>query len=441
MEKTARSIISLLQKAGYKAYLAGGSVRDMIMEEQFVPKPSQDYDIATDAKPEDIEAILPKTYSVGKNFGVILAVVNGFHFEIATFRSDSGNTDGRRPDAIYYSSPKEDARRRDFTINALFYDPVEEKLYDFVGGEKDIEAKLIRFVGNPDVRIKEDHLRILRAVRFKNEFNFQYHPETYQALKKYAHLVSYISADRIREELSKMLKNTSPRSSVFEDMFDLGILQHILPEITNLKGVAQPYAYHQEGDVYEHTMRSIDSCTKNTNLDVLYAVLFHDIGKAETFKVEDRIRFDGHVSLSGEMTDIILLRLNFSRKKRQKIVWLVKHHMLMGALLTMPIGRKRRWFLDEWFKDLLQVFKADIAGSTPTDYSMYNNVMALYRETMANLPKKLPKLVSGNEVMKHLNIPQGEKLGKIMDAIETAQLEGTISSKEDVWKFLDAYTI
>jgi len=424
--------VKLLQDAGYTAFFAGGYVRDMLMG-----KPeSYDIDIVTSAKPDEIQKLLPKTLEIGKKFGIIMAIVNNYTFEIATFRSDSGYSDGRRPDAIFFSSPKEDAARRDFTINSMFYDPIAEKIIDFQKGKQDLRSNLIRFVGNPDVRIKEDHLRILRAVRFKNQFNYQYHPDTYQALKKYAHLIKYISSERIRDELTKILQNCPVRSRAFYDMLDLGIIEHILPEIDVLKGVAQPIMYHQEGDVFKHTMKAIDSLPKGSSTTLLYAVLLHDIGKAKTFSVAERIRFDGHVHESGEMARKTAKRLSFSRKQTNEIVWLVKHHMLLGSLLTMPKSRQRRWFHDPLFKQLLQVFRADIMGSRPIDLSLLNKVINIYHASLSDMPSRPKKLIDGHEIMKMLNIEAGPQIGAILHSVENAQFEGTVKTKIEAKKFV-----
>lgn len=433
MHKTAISIVKKLQDAGYIAYFAGGSVRDTIMK---ISDTTPDIDIVTSAKPDEIQALLPKTLEIGKKFGIIMAIVNGRRFEIATFRSDAGYSDGRRPDAIFFTSPKEDAARRDFTINSLFYDPIADKIIDFQHGQQDIRSKLIRFVGNPDVRIKEDHLRVLRAVRFKNHFDFQYHPDTYQALKKYAHLIKYISPDRIREELIKILEQSPVRSRAFYDMLDLGILKYVLPEIDDLKGVAQPVVYHREGDVFKHTMKAIDSLPADAGLAVILAVLFHDIGKAKTFSVEERIRFDGHVHESGEMAHTIMKRLNFSNKMDEKVVWLIKHHMLLGHLPTMPTSRQRKWFHDQWFSDLIYVFRADIMGSRPMDFSLLNKVLNMYRASMVALPERPKKLLDGRDVMKLLGISAGPRVGEILHAVENAQFEGKVKTKKCARKFI-----
>lgn len=431
MQKTALSIIKQLKKSGFEAYLAGGCVRDMLMGIE--PK---DYDIATSAKPEQIEKLLRKTIPIGKQFGVILAMQNGFQFEVATFRSDSGYSDGRRPDAVYFADPKEDAKRRDFTINALFYDPESKKVIDYVEGQKDLQGKLINFVGDPEERIKEDHLRILRAIRFKNTLDFQYHPKTYKALKKYAKLVKKVSAERIGQELNKIMLSTKNRAQAFEDMLEIGVLQEILPEIAALKGVAQPPEYHGEGDVFTHTMRALASLPEKVHNEVSWAVLLHDVGKPGTFKQAERIRFDGHERLSAEIAQGLLRRLRFSGEKRTHVVWLVMHHMLLPHVLEMKLGRQRHWLLHPWFSDLIAVCQADILGSIPSDSSLITEIEKLRQETLKNLPKTPRKLLSGTELMKKFKLKAGPEIGELLELLYYAQLEERVKTKAQALKFL-----
>lgn len=368
---------------------------------------------------------------------MILAVENDYTFEVATFRSDSGYSDGRRPDAVLFSNAKEDALRRDFTINALFYDTEKKKVLDFVNGQKDLEAKLINFVGNPDERIKEDHLRLIRAIRFKNAYKFQYHPQTYEAVCKYAHLIKKVSAERLGDELNKVLTGPGDKASAFEDMFDSGVLKHILPEITKMKGVAQPYKYHKEGDVFDHTMAALRALPKKVSSAVAWATLLHDIGKPDTFKVEERIRFDGHCSLSRDIARKILQRLRFSSRKIDHIAWLIEHHMLFVPLLKMPLGRQRHWLLRPWFPDLMQVSVADEKGSIPIDLSLHKKVQKLFEETKKRMPQAPPKIVSGDELMKKFKMEAGPEVGHLLELLYYAQLEERVKTKKEAWEFLE----
>ncbi len=395
----------------------------------------KDFDIATSAKPDEIKKLLKKVIPIGEKYGVVIAEHKGHHFEIATFRSDSGYSDGRRPDAVIFTNAEEDAKRRDFTINALFYDPVEDKIYDYVGGQKDIDAKLIRFIGDPRERILEDHLRIIRAIRFKNIFNFQYHPETFNALKKHAKLIAKVSSERIRDEINKMMMHESfPQS--FLDMEDTGVLAAILPEIQMMKGVAQPREFHHEGDVFDHTLRSLRAIKPSDSLMTRWAVFLHDSGKPDTFKLAERIRFDGHTGRSGELAEQIMRRLKFSWKEIEQVTWLVKHHMSVYNVFDMPVGRRRHWFLHPWFLELLEVNRCDALGTVPADLKMHDRALELYRKDLQEMPKKPKRFIDGNDVMKVLGMPAGPEIQKIIDEAYELQLEKKLTSKKGALKWL-----
>lgn len=431
MQPTSIEIIKQLKKHGHEAYWAGGCVRDMLLGIE--PK---DFDIVTSAKPDQIEDILDDTMPVGKKFGVILAKKNGHTFEVATFRSDSGYSDGRRPDYVEFTSADKDAHRRDFTINGIFYDPTNDLIHDYVQGQKDLNAKVIRFIGDAEKRILEDHLRILRAVRFKNQFNFQYEPKTFQALKKHAPLVvDNIANERIGDELNKiiMLPNAC---EAFEDMEDLGILQVLLPEIQAMKGVAQPMEYHTEGDVWDHTMLALKSLPETTQMPVKWAVLLHDSGKPETFEVKERIRFDHHVEASGRIARSVLKRLRFSKRTVEEVAWLVEHHMMMVPLTEMPDSRKRHWFLHPYFLNLMQLFKADAEGTKPTNLSLYEKIYDLYHKHTKEMPKEPEPLLSGHDVMVITGIKPGPKVGEIMEQMREKQLGNELKNKEDAINWL-----
>jgi len=443
MKPTSIKIIEQLKAAGYKAFWAGGCVRDMLLGIE--PK---DFDIVTSAKPDEIEELLTHTIPIGKQYGVIMAIENGHAFEIATFRSDSGYSDGRRPDSVEFTNAEEDAKRRDFTINALFYDPLKDEIFDYVGGQEDLDKKLIRFIGNPDERILEDHLRILRAVRFKNCYNLQYHPNTYQAVKKHAKLITKISKERIRSELNKIILDKSYPGQGFEELFELGILEEIIPELCKLKGLAQPLQYHQEGDVWDHSIRSLNSITdedldpnpireEEPSIALKWAALMHDIGKYDTFGMDDeRIRYDGHAEKSAEIAKKILKRLVFPKKIINKVSWLISHHMMVVPLLEMSDGRRRHWFLQPYFEDLLEIYRVDSLGIIPLDLSAYTEIKRLYHHEIAKL-KLMPKqLIDGKEIMKILKIKPGQKVGQVLKLIREEQLNGDISTKKEAKKFI-----
>ena len=443
MKPTSIQIIEQLKKAGHEAYWAGGCVRDMLLGTE--PK---DFDIVTSAKPDEIEDLLEKTIPIGKEFGVILAIQNGHNFEIATFRSDSGYSDGRRPDAVEFTNAKQDAQRRDFTINALFYDPTKDQIYDYTDGQKDMKERLIKFIGNPEERILEDHLRLLRAVRFKNNFDFQYHPDTYQAIKKHAKLIGKISKERIRDELNKMMMGDNADQG-FEELLELGMLDEILPEVAKMKGVAQPSIYHHEGDVWDHSKLSLHNLTREDadpdplpetiSLNLRWATFLHDIGKPETFTYdEERIRFDHHAERGGEIATEILKRLKFPNKDIKRIAWLIEHHMMVVPLMEMSDKRKRAWFLKDGFPELLELYRADALGIEPLDLDFYHELKRMYKHEIAEL-KLMPKtLVHGDEIMRILKIPKGKAVGTILGQIRDLQLDKKIKTKKDALSYVQS---
>ncbi len=438
MRPASIEIIKKIKAAGFKAYWAGGCVRDMLLGVE--PK---DFDIATSAKPQEIKEILKKTIPIGEQFGVVLAEENGHHFEIATFRSDSGYSDGRRPDAVTFTHAEDDAKRRDFTINGMFYDPVEDRVFDFVEGQRDLDAGLVRFIGEPDERILEDHLRILRAIRFKNTLKakngepFQYHPDTFRAVKHHALLIAKVSSERVRDELNKMLISDRAADAL-EDMEDTGVLEVILPELQALKGVAQPLEYHKEGDVWDHMIGAVRALKPDAPRNLRWAVMLHDIAKPETFKLEERIRYDKHAERSGELARSILKRLKFSSKDIEHVAWLVEHHMSVYNVLDMSIGRRRHWFLHEWFLELLEVNRCDIAGTVPANYETYEKVYALYRADMREMPQRPARLLTGEEIMEVLKIKPGPQIQKILDELHELQLEKKITTKKEAEEWLQS---
>lgn len=450
MENTAIQIVKKFQAAGFEAYFAGGSVRDMLMERE-----PEDIDIATSAKPDEIEKILGdkirvtdkehqlcKIIPVGKQFGVMMAVLNGHQFEIATFRSDSSYSDGRRPDAVIFTSAKEDAVRRDFTINGLFYDPVKKKILDFVNGQKDIKRKKVRFIGEAHERIKEDHLRLLRAVRFKNNFGFTYGPRTEKAITELAHLVDDISAERTQEELTKMLLHPR-RSHSMKELDEYGILERILPEVTAGKGVKQPIEYHQEGDVFTHILKSLhDMPEEFVSKELVWAVFFHDLGKPDTYTEKpDRVHFDGHAELSAKMATKVLRRLKFSRAEIDKIAWLIDQHMTVGLIPDMRRAHQVSLFWHPWFEDLMKLHYCDEHGSHPIDLSLYNQIMDLYKAFKEEklLEDHFKPMLTGDVLQKDFGLKPGPKIKEVLEELRNAQIEGVVKDEEEARKFVEGY--
>ena len=314
MKDTAIQIVRRLREAGHTAYFAGGCVRDLLRGVA-----AQDYDIATSAAPVEVQRLFPKTIPVGAAFGVVLVLEAGHQFEVATFRCDEAYLDGRRPSGVRYGSPEEDAQRRDFTINGLFFDPSAEQVLDFVGGRADLDRKLIRCIGEPRHRFGEDKLRLLRCVRFASNLQFAIEPATLAAVCEMAGEIKVVSAERIRDELSKIFMRSHAGTGL-ELLDATGLLPAVLPEVAALKGVEQPAEYHPEGEVFTHTRMMLDALPAAPGLVLAWAVLLHDVGKPPTFvRAPDRIRFNDHDVVGQAMTETILRRLRFSNDQIEQI--------------------------------------------------------------------------------------------------------------------------
>src|SRR4051812_16388453 len=359
MEQTAREIVRKLRAAGHVAYYAGGCVRDLLRGE--VPK---DVDVATDARPEMVQRIFPRTYAVGAHFGVIVVLENESQFEVATFRSDGAYLDGRRPVEVHFATAQEDAARRDFTINGMFFDPEKNEVIDFVGGRADLDRKLIRAIGDPAQRFAEDRLRMLRAVRFATVLGFEIDPATWEAVVVSAPSIMQISAERIREELVKIF--LSPNRARGWDLLNAsGLMGAVLPEIEAMKGCEQPPQFHPEGDVFKHTRIMLELLPDIASLPLVFSVLFHDIGKPPTATVDEtgRIRFNGHDRVGAEMTEALMLRLRFSRAEIDATVEAVRQHMVFKDVPKMRVAKLKRFMARPTFDDELELHRVDCASS------------------------------------------------------------------------------
>ena len=429
MEKTARQIAARLRENDYIAYFAGGCVRDMVRG--LTPK---DYDIATDARPEAVQKLFPRTYAVGAHFGVIIVLENGFQFEVATFRSDEGYIDGRHPSAVRFSSPEEDAKRRDFTINGMFYDPVAEEVIDFVGGRADIAAKLVRAIGDPAERLAEDRLRMLRAVRFATVLDYKIDNGTWKALVANAPSINQISAERIRDELVRVL--TSPNRVRGWDLLDSsGLMRVILPEIDAMKGCLQPEQFHPEGDVFQHTRLMLQFLPEKVSVPLVFSVVLHDVAKPRTATVDEtgRIRFSGHDRLGAEMTEEIMRRLRFSGAEIEATVEMVRQHMVFKDVPKMRVAKLKRFMARPTFEDELELHRVDCEGS----HRMLDNYEFLLRkrEEFANEPIIPLPLVRGDDLIV-LGLKPGPKFGEILEAAETQQLEGKLRTREEALEWV-----
>ena len=359
-------------------------------------------------------------------------------FEVTTFREDDEASDGRRPETVAFGTREADARRRDFTVNALYFHPISRALYDPFGGEGDLKERLIRFIGDPAVRIRHDVLRLFRAVRFRARLGGQYHPETYQALRELAYLTEHLSGSRQLEELEKMLCDFSSARAL-EDFWELGILEHFLPELHVCKGIPQPADYHHEGDVWEHILSCCRAFREEHGADVRLAAVFHDCGKARTFSLQERIRFDHHASVSADLAAAALRRLQCPRLRTEKIAWLIRHHMMMGSFVDMPEDRQGHWYYHPWFPELLQVMWLDIAGTDPADFSLYKKIVQLRDAFLDRHPQPAKPFLTGAEVMEILDLLPGERVGEVLKALHDAQIQRQITTKAEARDFLKRF--
>jgi poly(A) polymerase len=429
MEDTAREIVARLRAAGHVAYFAGGCVRDLVRGD--TPK---DFDVATSARPEEVQRIFSRTYAVGAHFGVIVVLEGSFQYEVATFRSDGAYLDGRRPVAVHFSSAEEDARRRDFTINGMFFDPVTDEVIDFVGGRADLDARLIRAIGDPAARFAEDRLRMLRAVRFATVLGFAIEPATWNALRECATHINEISAERIRDELVRIF--LSPNRLRGWDLLDeSGLLRAILPDLDAMKGCAQPEQFHPEGDVFQHTRLMLKMLPKEVSVPLVFSVLLHDVAKPKTAAVDEtgRIRFNAHDRIGAEMTEQIMERLRFSRAEIDATVEMVRQHMVFKDVPRMRVAKLKRFMARPTFADELELHRVDCASS----HRMMDNYEFLLqkRKEFANEPIIPPPLVRGDDLIA-FGLKPGPKFGEILDAVETQQLEGVLRTREEALEWV-----
>lgn len=424
MEKIARSIVSRLVDAGHIALFAGGCVRD-----QLLCRECHDIDIATSATPEQVQALFARTVTVGAQFGVVVVVERGMEFQVATFRADGIYIDGRRPKSVEFSTPERDAARRDFTVNGLFFDPLSEEIIDFVGGREDLDRGIIRAIGEPADRFREDKLRLLRAIRFAATLGFEIDSATWDALRTLAPEILTVSAERIRDEVVKIF--TSPARVRGLDLLEAsGLLREILPEVADLQGCEQPPEFHPEGDVYIHTRIMLELLEANVSTPLVLSVLFHDIGKPPTFMVDEtgRIRFNGHEHVGADMTRHLMERLRFSNDEIEDTVAMVKNHMAFKDVQQMRVAKLKRFLARPTIDDELELHRVDCTSS----HGMLDNLEFLLqrREDFAHEPLIPTPLVTGNDL-----IAQGRKPGpafkEILEGVQTLQLEGGLQNRQE----------
>lgn len=431
MEAAAVAIVRELRAAGHEACFAGGCVRDLLRG--VVPK---DFDIATSARPEEILRLYPKADAIGAHFGVMLVKRGGHAYEVATFREDGDYHDGRRPASVTFSDAVADARRRDFTINGMFYDPVAGEVIDHVGGRADLGARLIRAIGNPRDRFREDYLRLLRAIRFATLLEFEIEPGTWEAIREVAPRITDISPERIREELDKIWK--SPRRlRGFDLLAESGLMQAILPEILDLRGCEQPPQFHPEGDVFVHTRLMLSLLPPDASLPLVLSVLFHDIAKPATFTrdpADGRIRFNGHEKVGAEMTEAILRRLRYPNAVIDATVSGVAHHMRFKDVTKMRTATLKRFMAREHFADELELHRVDCLGSNGL---LGNHEYLLAKQREFSAAPLLPKwFLQGGDLIAR-GIRPGPALGALLTEAHDLQLDGTHATREEALAWLE----
>jgi putative nucleotidyltransferase with HDIG domain len=423
----ARRIVGRLQGAGHAAYLVGGCVRDLLLGRE-----PQDYDVATSARPEQVSGLFPGAQLVGAHFGVVLVREGEAEVEVATFRSYHASLDGRRPTAVdFESDPRQDVVRRDFTINGLLLDPESGEALDYVGGREDLAAGLIRAIGDPEARFAEDHLRMLRAVRFAARLGFRLEPHTFDAIRNLSPKIRLISAERIREEIVRILTEGGARRG-FELLDETGLLGEILPEISALHGVEQPPEFHPEGDVWIHTMMMLEGL-RNPTPTLALGVLLHDVGKPPTFRLAERIRFDEHPEVGAEMAVRILTRLRFSNEAIRRVEALVAQHLKFKDVTRMRESTLKRFMRQEHFEEHLELHRLDCLMS----HRLLGNY-EFVKQKLAELPAEKLKprpLVTGHDLIAEGYQP-GPAFARILQTVEDAQLEGRIEGREDALRLL-----
>jgi poly(A) polymerase len=457
----AISIVRTLREHGHQAYLVGGCVRDLLLG-----RDPADYDVATDATPDEVMRIFPETYAVGAQFGVVLVPLpdelrpvilsedaggqgaasqskdlffsrHKLCVEVATFRRDIGYSDGRHPDEVQFSrDPREDVQRRDFTINGLLLDPEKNEVLDFVGGQDDLRAGIIRAIGDPALRFVEDKLRMLRAVRFAARFEYAIDPATFLAIKKLAPQIAQVSRERVRDELTRMLIEGHAKRA-FELLDETGLLIEVLPEISAMKGVEQPLEFHPEGDVFVHTLLLLEKLTHPCPPTLAWGALLHDVGKPPTFRrAPDRIRFDEHAKVGTRMAEEICRRLRFSNDETNQILSLVENHMRFGDVQRMKASTFKKFIRLPHFDQHLDLHRMDCESS--------HRSLRLYdftREQLAKLPPaevRPQPLLSGDDLMAAGYTP-GPLFKEILTAVEDAQLEGQLTSQKEAMRFVERH--
>jgi len=428
----ANSICETLRRNRHQAFLVGGCVRDLLLGRE-----PADYDVATDATPDQVIALFPASVAVGAQFGVVLILQEELKVEVATFRSDIGYSDGRHPDRVTFSkTAQEDVQRRDFTINGLLMRHDTGEVLDYVSGQADLQAKLIRAIGEPDRRFTEDKLRMLRAARFAARFGFEIESDTFRAIRRHVKEVGQVSPERLRDELTKMLTEGAARRA-FELLDETGLLQQVLPEIAAMKGVEQPPQYHPEGDVWIHTRMMLEGLPAGVSPTLAWGILLHDVGKPPTFKspseTGDRIRFDGHVDVGVRMAEEICRRLRFSNEDTNQILALVDNHMRFKDVESMRASTLKRFVRQPHFDEHLALHRLDCLSSN-RHLESYEFIRRFINETPPEQVRP-ERLITGDD-LQAMGFKPGPLFSQILGSLEDAQLEGQVKTREEAAQFV-----
>ncbi|MFA7692113.1 MAG: CCA tRNA nucleotidyltransferase [Candidatus Hydrogenedentales bacterium] len=426
-KKGALKICAVLRKSGFEALFAGGYVRDCLLGRK-----AGDIDIATNARPEEVASLFPRSVAIGAAFGVIMVIENKIPYEVATFRCDGVYEDGRRPLSVQFVDAKEDALRRDFTINALFMDPESEKIIDYVGGQQDLEKGIVRTVGEARQRFAEDRLRMLRAVRFSASLDFSMDEACLSAIQDMAPQIHGISSERICEEMNKILVSGRARPAL-ELLDNTGLLRELFPEINAMKGVEQPPQFHPEGDVFQHTLLALEQLPEGVSFTLAMAALLHDVGKPVTQTIEDRIRFTRHEHEGSRMADRICKGLRISNRKRNAIVWLVKNHMRLKDFMKMRPAKQLRYMADPGFEELLELGRIDALASNK-DTSLISDIKKHVEELRA-MQDKQALIINGHDLIQQGYAP-GNHFRELLSQVENELVEGKFKTKEEALAYL-----
>lgn len=419
-------LVRTLRDRGYQALLAGGCVRDLLLG-----KAPKDWDVATDADPEAVQHLFPHSEAVGAHFGVVLVHLEGHQYEVARFRQDGVYLDGRHPETVVFASAEEDARRRDFTINGMFFDPLAGQVIDYVGGREDLERRLIRAIGESHQRFAEDQLRLLRAVRFAARLGFAIEAQTLAAISELAPLIHRVSAERVRDELTLMLTE-GQAARAMRLLLETGLLRQLLPEVAAMDGVAQPPEFHPEGDVWTHVCMMLDKLAQPTPT-LAWGVLLHDIGKPPTYREADRIRFDGHDAVGAQLADQICQRLRMSRDQTEQIDELVGQHMRIRHASQMRPSKLKRLLREPYFPELLELHRIDCLSS--------HGSLEIYEFCQQQLQTgqdeglRPARLLKGEDLIA-LGFRPGPLFKEILAALEDEQLEGRVTDREEAERFV-----